>query len=52
MNKNTIRNIIFAILGAILLGLGIDIVSWTVGISGVMLMIITFVLAMKEILDD
>ena len=51
MKKNTIENIIYAIFGSFLLGLGIDIASWTIGMTGGMLIIIAMCLAMKEILE-
>lgn len=40
MKKNTIRNIIFAFIGAFLVGLAIDLEIWTIGMIGLMYMII------------
>lgn len=48
MKKSTIRNIIFAMLGAFLFGLSIDIASWTIGIMGSMLIVIAMWLAIAE----
>lgn len=40
MKKDTIRNIIFAFIGAFLVGLAIDLGIWTIGMIGTMFMII------------
>lgn len=48
MKKNTIRNIIFAILGAFLFGLGIDRNTWAIGTIGFILMLIAMCLAMSD----
>lgn len=52
MKNSTIRNILFAMLGAFLLGYGIDVVSWTLMIFGGMLIVIAFVFVMEEVFDD
>lgn len=44
MKKSTIRNITFAILGAFLFGLGIDLNMWSIITTGFMLMFISMCL--------
>ena len=48
MKKNTIRNIIFAILGAFLFGLGQDLNKYSIGAIGFILMFIAMCLAIAE----
>lgn len=52
MKKNTITNITFSILGAFLLGLGIDIGSWTIKLLGSMLIIIVWFLVIEKLFKD
>lgn len=51
MKKSTIRNIAFAILGAFLLGLGIDLKIWSIGTVGCMLMLVSMCLAITGAVD-
>lgn len=44
MNKSTIRNITFAILGSFLFGLGIDLNIYCIGTTGFILMFISMCL--------
>lgn len=48
MKKNTIRNIILGVLGAFLVGLGIDININSIGMAGVALIISSITLAVMK----